>query len=124
MTAVGLLCRFFLGQDPKQTPVMSAAAATMLKKPPVWNPNDGSIDTYYWYYASFAMYQMGGDQWDQWSKKMLEAVVKPQRHDNNFKGSWDPIGVWADDGGRVYQTAILVLCLEAYYRYARILGGR
>jgi hypothetical protein len=124
MTAVGLLSRFFLGQDPKTTPVMAAAASTMLKKPPVWNPADGSIDMYYWYYASFAMFQMGGNDWDQWNKKMVDAVVKPQRKDSNFRGSWDPIGAWGEDGGRVYSTAIMVLCLEVYFRYSRIIGGR
>jgi hypothetical protein len=124
LTAVALLSRFFMGQDPKTKPVMAAAANTMLKTPPIWNEADGSIDMYYWYYGSFAMFQMGGDMWSQWNKKMLDAVVKTQRKDGNFKGSWDPKGVWGEDGGRVYSTAIMVLCLEVYYRYSRILGGR
>ena len=49
-----------------------------------------------------------------------DAVVKPQRQDGNFKGSWDPIDVWGEDGGRVYSTASLVLTLEAYYRYSKL----
>ncbi|MCZ6786390.1 MAG: hypothetical protein O7E54_04410, partial [Planctomycetota bacterium] len=28
-------------------------------------------------------------------------------------GSWDPIGPWGPDGGRVYSTAVMVLCLDA-----------
>ena len=36
LTAVGLMCRFFLGQDPKDHSVMTQAAETLLKKPPVW----------------------------------------------------------------------------------------
>ena len=32
------------------------------------------------------------------------------------RGSWDPIGVWACCGGRVYSTAMLALGLEAPYR--------
>jgi hypothetical protein len=124
MTAVALLCRIFLGQDPEQTPVMNAAADTILKLPPVWNTTDGSIDMYYWYYASFAMYQMGGRRWETWNKKMTDAVLKSQRGDGNFLGSWDPIDPWGEEGGRVYSTAIMVLCLEVYYRYARVLGGR
>jgi hypothetical protein len=43
-----------------------------------------------------------------------------QRGDGNFKGSWDPNGVWGEDGGRVYSTAILVLTLQADYRHARL----
>ena len=53
-------------------------------------------------------------------KAMGPAVVKTQRLDGNFKGSWDANGAWGEDGGRVYSTAILVLTLEAYYRYTRL----
>jgi hypothetical protein len=124
MTAVALLCRVFLGQTPETHPVMSLAADTMLKLPPVWDTTSGAIDMYYWYYASFALYQMGGKWWDPWNKKMTAAVLRSQRQDGNAKGSWDPVDPWGDDGGRVYSTAIMCLCLEVYYRYGKILGGR
>ncbi|MHC4516617.1 MAG: prenyltransferase/squalene oxidase repeat-containing protein [Planctomycetota bacterium] len=120
LAAVGLMIRFFLGQDPDKVEVMKTAADTILKKPPVWKL-DGSIDHYYWYYATYALYQMGGKHWRQWSKHLTGAVVKTQRTDGNFKGSWDPSGAWGEDGGRVYSTAALVLTLQAYYRYARVL---
>ena len=120
LTAVGLLCRFFLGQNPKDSPVMTAAADTLLSKPPNWDDKTGDIDHYYWYYATYALYQMGGRHWKDWSKKLTPAVVKTQREDGNFKGSWDAIGAWGEDGGRVYSTATLVLTLEAYYRYTRV----
>ncbi len=120
LTAVGLMCRFFLDQDPEQTPVMLEAANRILEKPPVWNDKDGSIDHYYWYYGTYALYQMGKRHWTEWSQKLTGAVVKTQRKDGNFKGSWDPIDAWGEDGGRVYSTAILVLTLEAYYRYPRV----
>ena len=50
------------------------------------------------------------------------AVVKTQNADRapqkwNLHGSWDPIGAWGEDGGRVYSTAILTLTLQAHYRY-------
>ena len=57
-------------------------------------------------------------------KKLTEAVVKPQRTDGNFKGSWDPLCAWGEDGGRVYSTATLVLTLEAYYRYTKLVRGK
>jgi hypothetical protein len=124
LTAVALLCRVFLGQEPKTTPVMSLAADTLLKLPPVWDPTSGTIDMYYWYYASFALFQMGGRRWETWNRKMTDAVVKSQRQDGNARGSWDPVDPWGEDGGRVYATATMCLCLEVYYRYARVLGGR
>ncbi|HEU4419330.1 MAG TPA: hypothetical protein VFT55_10350, partial [Planctomycetota bacterium] len=124
LTAAVLLCRYLMHQDPKDVPTMNLAAETMLKKPPVWNEADGSIDMYYWYYASYALFQAGGRPWDTWSKKMVAASIKTQRQDGNAKGSWDPIDAWGEEGGRVYSTAIMVLILEVQYRYARVLGGR
>jgi hypothetical protein len=126
LTAAGLFCRFFLGQDPKEQPCMRAAVDRILAKKPSWDAKSGSIDHYYWYYASYALYQMGGRAWSEWSKALDLAVVKTQRKDGNFAGSWDPSGAWGEDGGRVYSTAILALTLEAYYRYGRLvpLAGR
>ncbi len=55
------------------------------------------------------------------------AMVDTQRMDTDhcqYKGSWDPIGPWGGDGGRVYSTAIMALCLEVFYRYDRVFVGR
>ena len=123
LTAVGLFCRFFMNQDPKEKPVMKAAANLLRAKPPVWDEKSGSIDHYYWYYATYALFQYGGTHWTDWQKKLETAVVKNQHRDGgkkNLVGSWDPIGAWGEDGGRVYSTAILTLTLEAYYRYSRL----
>ncbi|MBK8100804.1 MAG: terpene cyclase/mutase family protein [Planctomycetes bacterium] len=120
MTAVGLFCRYFLGQDHRDSPVMVAAADRLLQRPPVWDPRAGTIDEYYWYYGTYALYQRGGEPWVRWSKHLHGAVVKTQLQDGNQKGSWDPIGAWGQDGGRVYSTAILTLTLEAHYRYTRL----
>ena len=89
-----------MGQDPKEKTTMTDAANLIMAKPPVWDEQGGSIDHYYWYYATYAMYQMGGNYWTDWSRKINTAVVKNQRLDGNFTGSWDPVGVWGDDGGR------------------------
>ena len=124
LTSAVLLCRCLLHQEPKDTPTMSLATEAILKKPPVWNETDGSIDMYYWYYASYALFQIGGKPWETWSKKMNGALVKTQRKDGNAKGSWDPVDAWGEEGGRIYSTAIMVLCLEAHYRYSRVLGAR
>jgi hypothetical protein len=124
LTAVVLLCRYLMHQDPKETRIMAPAAETIMRKPPVWNENDGSIDMYYWYYGSYAMYQVGGRQWITWSTKLTDAALKTQQKDGNAKGSWDPVDAWGEDGGRVYSTAIMALCLEAYYRYAQVSFAR
>jgi len=123
MTAVGLFCRFFMGQKPEEKPVMKAAADLILAHPPIWDTKAGTIDEYYWYYATYALFQMGGKHWNEWQKKLTKAVLEPQHRDKakkNLLGSWDPIGAWGEDGGRVYSTAILTLTLEAYFRYSKL----
>ena len=117
MTALALYCRFLLGQRPDDKPVMALSASLIQKKPPTWNTKDGSIDFYNWYCASYAMFQMGGKPWWQWYAALDDAVVKSQRADGSFKGSWDPVDVWGENGGRVYATAMCVLTLESSYRY-------
>jgi hypothetical protein len=124
LTAVGMLVRVFNGEDPKQSPMLKAGAELLTKRLPVWEANSGKIDHYYWYYGTLAMFQMGGAEWNQWNAKMLDAVIRTQRTDGNFRGSWDPVDAWGADGGRVYATAVLTMCLEVYYRYDRVFGAR
>jgi hypothetical protein len=125
MTAVGLLSRFFMGQDPEKQPIMEKHADLMASNLPVWDPEGRGCDMYYWYYGSYAMYQMGGNKhWEVWNKAMKKAVLESQRKDGDFLGSWDPVGPWGYSGGRVYSTAAMVLCLEVYFRYAKVLGAR
>jgi hypothetical protein len=126
MTAVGILTRIFLGEDPRTSPMIRKGADLCVQTLPVWNPDDGSIDMYYWYYATLAIYQVGGPHWRQWNKAMKDAIIRHQHGKNtgSRKGSWDPIGAWGDDGGRVYSTATMVMCLEVYYRYGKVFGTR
>jgi hypothetical protein len=125
MTAVGVLARIFLGENPKTSEPIQKGADLCAKLVPTWNPNDGSIDMYYWYYATLALFQVGGEPWVKWRKAMDTAIVGTQRRDGDFclyKGSWDPLDPWGPDGGRVYSTACLALCLEVYFRYPKVFG--
>jgi hypothetical protein len=124
MTAIGLLCRFLLGQDPDQDPVMGEHADLLAGSLPVWDAQGLTSDVYYWFYGSYAMYQMGGEYWDAWNRAMKSALLDSQRQDACMKGSWDPIGPWGYSGGRLYSTALGTLSLEVYFRYSRFLGAR
>ena len=125
MTAVGLLCRIFIGQtDPAEHPILEKHGDLMLRTLPEWDPDGFGNDMYYWYYGSYAMYQLGGQHWKKWETALKKAIVETQRKDGDEKGSWDPNGPWGFSGGRVYSTATLVLCLEVYFRYAKVLGAR
>ncbi len=125
LTAVGISARIFCGQNPSENQMIKLGVENLLsKKLPVWDPARGSIDMYYWYYGTLAMFQYGGESWNKWNQAMNEAIVMQQRNDGNFAGSWDPIGAWGEPGGRVYSTALMTLCLEVYYRYGRVFGTR
>ncbi len=134
MTGVGLLCKVLLRdsekaaqkRDPKTDPTLQRLLAVIMRKKPAWHSDatGSSLDFCAWYAGSYAVYQMGEPHWAQWSRALNDAVLKRQRSDACFAGSWDPVDAWGDDGGRVYATAILALTLQAYYRYARVIAGR
>jgi hypothetical protein len=124
MTAVGVLTRIFLGEDPKRSEMIRKGVELCVKVLPEWNEADGSIDMYYWYYGSLALFQVGGEPWKAWNSAMKTAIVDHQRKDGDQKGSWDPVGPWGREGGRVYATALCTLCLEVYYRYDKVIIGQ
>jgi hypothetical protein len=119
MTAVGVLTRILLGEDPGTSEPVRKGAALCGARAPAWNPDDGSIDMYYWYYGTLAMFQVGGQHWKAWSEALGEAVLGNQHPvgSGSRAGSWDPVDPWGPDGGRVYSTALMTLTLEAYYRH-------
>ena len=124
LTAVGILARIFCGADPRKDEVIQKGVDLTLKSLPVWDEESGAIDMYYWYYGTLGLFQVGGDAWKQWNTAIKDAIVDHQRKDGDEKGSWDPAGPWGPDGGRVYSTAVCVMCMEVYYRYARVFGTR
>ncbi|MDE0897351.1 MAG: hypothetical protein OSB10_12290, partial [Planctomycetota bacterium] len=125
MTAVGLLCRMFMGQDdPKEYPILKKHGDLMLRTLPEWDPDGFGSDMYYWYYGSYAMYQLGGTHWKKWETALKSTILDNQRKDGDEKGSWDPIGPWGFAGGRVYSTALMALCIEVYFRYGKVAGAR
>lgn len=113
MTAEGMFVQQLLGVIPAH-PRMQESAKFILQNPPRWK-NDAA--TYYWYYATLAMFQHQGREWREWNAAITEQLLASQRTDGAAAGSWDPVDNWSKIGGRVYQTALCTLCLEVYYRY-------
>lgn len=112
MTSVGLVCRLFLDQDPKETPVLVKAADRIMKAGPSVN------DVYYLYYGTLGIFQMGGERWKEWNGKFAMETVARQLKRGRFAGSWDWRGVrHGERGGSIYVTSMYLLCLEVYYRY-------
>lgn len=125
MTAVGLLCRVFMGQDDvREHPVLARHSDLLKRNLPTWDPDGFGNDMYYWYYGTYAMFQMGGASWKAWEPKLKAAVIDSQCKQGDAKGSWDPNGPWGFSGGRVYSTALMALTEEVYFRYGRVTGSR
>jgi hypothetical protein len=129
MTAQGLFSQQVLaelrppGDEGGRRFLRRAAAestAYCLKNKPVARDQDGANE-YYWYYATLALFQEGGEPWKAWNARLKEVLLDLQlgEEEGTATGSWDPVSRRAEMGGRVYSTAISVLSLEVYYRYAK-----
>jgi hypothetical protein len=66
------------------------------------------------------MFQAGGKYWETWRPAVVKALVTGQSRRGAADGSWDPIGVWGEVGGRVYATAMATMTLQTPYRFSRL----
>jgi hypothetical protein len=112
MTAEAMFCKQMLGMRRDNAAAREAAEYLLARL-----PTRESFNEYYWYYGTLAMYQFGGDGWNSWNAAIRDLLISEQRTDGEYAGSWDPIGPWAQYGGRIYSTALSTLCLEVYYRF-------
>jgi hypothetical protein len=112
MTAEALVCRSLAGIE-NSIGVMDEGSRFILEELPGSSPKN----FYYYYYATLAIYQRQGADWDRWNKALQHELLRDQRSDGDAAGSWDPDTNWGSYGGRVYSTALGALCLEVYYRY-------
>lgn len=119
-TAIGLLTRFLCGATGRE-PEILRGAALCAAKPPVWDPERGTIDMYYWWFGSMALFRVGGDVYSAWNKAALPQVLAGQWAEGSGSrtGSWDPLDPWGPAGGRVYSTALMTLTLEGLHRHLR-----
>ena len=124
MTAVALLSRIFMGERPDDNPLLEQHADLLLTALPEWDPDGLANDMYYWYYGTYAMFQMGGKHWRKWEATILPELVATQSSRGDEKGSWEPNGPWGHAGGRVYSTALMALSIQVYYRYPNLTGTR
>ncbi len=109
-TAVGLLCRMYLGWR-RDRPALRRGVEFLSKRGPDRN------DMYYNYYATQVLHHWGGDEWKAWNEKMRPMLVQSQVRKGPATGSWNPRDRHAAQGGRIYQTALSIMTLEVYYRH-------
>jgi len=114
-TAVGLLCRMYMGWK-KEEPALQRGVDQLAK----WGPSKGNM--YYNYYATQVMRHTGGSKWDAWNKELRDFLVGAQEKGNGHNnGSWS-MGTdhGARAGGRLYTTTLATMILEVYYRHMPI----
>lgn len=111
-TAVGLLCRMYLGQ-PKEHPGVKAGVEFLVKTGPRVN------DLYYSYYATQVLRHYGGPEWEDWNKQLRDELIKQQvpEGSGHSTGSWYTGGPHAQSGGRLCATSLATMILEVYYRH-------
>ncbi len=115
-TAAALMTRFWLGQSVRDQVVRDNAGIVYATRPSI---EPSARDFYYWYYATYAMFQYGGQGWRNWRKEIESVLLELQNSDGHASGSWDANCCWGSQGGRVYATALGVLTLQAPYRLVR-----
>ena len=115
-TACAVLCRMYSGM-PKDHPSIKAAVAKFSASGP------SKSNTYYNYYATQVLKQVGGKEWESWNIRMRDQLLSTQTTTGHAAGSW----FWEDghstaSGGRFYTTCMATMMLEVYYRYMPLYG--
>ncbi|NDC54130.1 MAG: hypothetical protein EBZ74_07495 [Planctomycetia bacterium] len=116
-SAVGLLCRMYLGWK-KDNPALQRGVARLAKLGP-------SRDLYFNYYATQILHHMEGDAWVSWNTKMRDMLVNAQQKKGHTTGSWFEDfgkGHGPEKGGRLYTTSMATMILEVYYRHLPLYG--
>ena len=116
MAAAGYCIRLFAGEDPRRSKPMKAAAKVFAEARPAWRPGDAVLDPYAWFWTSTALRRQGGTPWRKWNDALHEALIASQhpRGSGSRTGSWEPVGPWARECGRLGTTALLALSLATW----------
>jgi hypothetical protein len=106
------------GVEPRRAPAARpadslAGSALVAVRPPSWDIEAGSIDSYYWAFGARAVRQVGGPLVERWNARLGEALVTNAVRDADGNVSWPAVDAWHVAGQEVAQTAWFALALEA-----------
>jgi hypothetical protein len=118
-TAIGLLCRMYMGMDKRSGTIREG-----VRHLHHWGP-DLTGNMYYNYFASHVLFQYGEEPWNTWNPILRDFLIQRQAKDGHEKGSWSfkRTDYGGAVGGRLYSTALAAITLEVYYAYPRIYRG-
>jgi len=119
-TSIGLMGRIAMGW-PRDHQAVKAGVAHFAEAGPDAN------NIYQDYQATAFMFLVDGPrgkQWSSWNMKMRELLLESQSEedDKHLSGSWffpdDKLGGGADEGGRLYHTALATMILQMHYTFS------
>jgi hypothetical protein len=111
-TGTAVLALELCGKEQHRSPDLLKAGAYLIRNPPHWGQPHFCYGIYY---CSQAMFQLGGNYWENFRPRLHEVLLRNQ----NGNGSWVSRG---SDGhyGASYATAMGVLALTVEYRFLPI----
>jgi RNA polymerase sigma factor (sigma-70 family) len=116
--------RQFTGSS-KDDPNIQKLVTLLPKQQPRYPSGGIGHEIVFWWQGSLAMFNQGGEGWNDWCRSLREALLPSQIKDGELAGSWDfrqgsdPF-VW----GRVGSTALAALPLEVEARYLQLQPDR
>jgi hypothetical protein len=130
LTAIGLLCRYYVDGWRSNTPGFAEGAKGLMQKAVAGRSGGQLTDLYYFYYATQVVRFYGGEEWKTWNEGPLGRdgkrkggmpgwLLSLQVKAPTNRGSWNPENGWFGHGycGRLGTTCMCLLTLEVYYRY-------
>lgn len=115
-TAIALAVELHLGSASAASPSRTSADELLAHS----GESEPRRDTYFWYYGSQAMYYLGGDDWQAWSRELYPRLIESQVAAGTTAGSWQPPvateSARPDAATRLYVTAMNLLSLETQQR--------
>jgi len=134
-SALGMLVRAFAGGD-VDDPFLRRAADEIASDVPHVTKDMLSVDFYYWFFATLALNQYDGPDspradkgllWERWNDGLVDALLPLQddskKRDVCSRGGWLQEARGNRRGRALYNTALNVLTLEVYYRFANVFGS-
>lgn len=114
-TACALVTRLLAGGRRELIPGLAATLDRVIEGRPTF-----AADPEYYYLTTVVAYREGGESWKKWIKVLKKAVLDVmQRQTEVF-----PVEPDAPVCGSYGATALGILCLEFFFRYACIVGAR
>lgn len=122
-SAVGLLCRMYLGME-RENAALERGVKRLADMGPQLNSSSAG-NMYFNYYATQVIHQFDGPDgplWQKWNGKMRDTLIETQSKKGHETGSWYFTGGdhGSETGGRLYCTSMAAMTLEIYYRYMPI----